>query len=314
MNQNVPRKLLITFDAFGTLFVPRLPIARQYGEVAATYGLSGFSEQDLQKSFRKAFKEEAKLRPNYGKASGMRAPEWWANIIRATFNPFLPRSQTTDLPNGLVHDLLVRFSSSDGYTLCPDVLPLLNAIRETKQRRPYKRTEAWPWDLTVVGVVTNSDDRVPSILKSLGVDIGTRTVGNSKDLKSSELDKDISFTVMSYDVGEEKPHPLILHSAEELLQDTLRAEGLMDPELGGARAPKLSKQLEDFHYVHVGDDKKDVEAAKNAGWNSIWLDRDGVDTRNIPEGPEGAKQTIIARDLSRIHHWRPEMSSQSNGP
>lgn len=45
------RNLLLAFDAFGTLFTPRKPIAVLYGEVARRHGLSGFSDDDLKTSF-----------------------------------------------------------------------------------------------------------------------------------------------------------------------------------------------------------------------------------------------------------------------
>ena len=45
--------LLLTLDAFGTLFVPREPIAKQYGDVARRYGLTGFINEDVSSSFRK---------------------------------------------------------------------------------------------------------------------------------------------------------------------------------------------------------------------------------------------------------------------
>ena len=46
------RNLLICFDAFGTLFKPKRPIAEQYGEVARSVGLRGFSDEDVQRCFR----------------------------------------------------------------------------------------------------------------------------------------------------------------------------------------------------------------------------------------------------------------------
>ena len=47
-----PRNLLVCFDAFGTLFTPKRPIAQQYGEVARSYGMSGFGDEDVAKSFK----------------------------------------------------------------------------------------------------------------------------------------------------------------------------------------------------------------------------------------------------------------------
>lgn len=73
------RNLLLCFDAFGTLFKPRQPVAQQYADVARSLGLSGFTNEDVAASFKNAFKQEAKQNPNYGKANGMNAEKWWTN-------------------------------------------------------------------------------------------------------------------------------------------------------------------------------------------------------------------------------------------
>ena len=44
---------LLTFDAFGTLFYPKAPVARQYDEVARRHGLTGFTEEDIDHSLQK---------------------------------------------------------------------------------------------------------------------------------------------------------------------------------------------------------------------------------------------------------------------
>jgi hypothetical protein len=46
------KNLFICFDAFGTLFTPRKPVAQQYSEVARSFGLGGFSDEDIAKSFK----------------------------------------------------------------------------------------------------------------------------------------------------------------------------------------------------------------------------------------------------------------------
>jgi hypothetical protein len=74
------KNLLICFDAFGTLFTPRKPVAQQYSEVARSFGLGGFSDDNIAQSFKKAFKHESKTNPNYGKKTGMGAEKWWGNV------------------------------------------------------------------------------------------------------------------------------------------------------------------------------------------------------------------------------------------
>lgn len=46
------KNLLICFDAFGTLFKPRQPIAKQYAEVATALGLRDISEDAVEKAFK----------------------------------------------------------------------------------------------------------------------------------------------------------------------------------------------------------------------------------------------------------------------
>jgi len=74
------RRLLLTFDAFGTLFQPRETIGKSYADLARKHGLSGFSENQIDSSFRNAFKQVAKHAPNYGKQIGMGTSQWWTNV------------------------------------------------------------------------------------------------------------------------------------------------------------------------------------------------------------------------------------------
>jgi len=46
------KNLLICFDAFGTLFQPRRPVAQQYAEVANSLGLHHVTEDAVQSSFK----------------------------------------------------------------------------------------------------------------------------------------------------------------------------------------------------------------------------------------------------------------------
>ncbi len=74
------RNLLLCFDAFGTLFTPKQPVAQQYAMVAHRCGLESFGVEQVQASFKTAFSSESKAHPNYGRDSGMGAEKWWANV------------------------------------------------------------------------------------------------------------------------------------------------------------------------------------------------------------------------------------------
>jgi beta-phosphoglucomutase-like phosphatase (HAD superfamily) len=105
-------------------------------------------------------------------------------------------------------------------------------------------------DITV-GVITNSDDRIPGILSSLGLNVGSPRHGMGLSSQNSNSEEDINFVVMSYDVGHEKP-------AREIF-DAARALAGASPTQGN-------------WCLHVGDDlDKDYKGAKAADWESVLL-------------------------------------------
>ncbi|CAD6570683.1 MAG: hypothetical protein ASARMPREDX12_003811 [Alectoria sarmentosa] len=232
------KRLMLTFDAFGTLFTPREAIGKQYAEVARRHGLSGFTDDQITSSFRQAFKSEGDRLPNYGKT-----------IIDATFLPF---SSEKDLPENLVPDLLARFSSAAGYTLYPDVLPFFKSLRQIKASSNGESA----WSKPIVGIITNSDDRVPSILSNFGLQVGLRRYGYEFQA-SVKAEDDIDFVTMSYDVGFQKPGSEIFDAAKQMVPGQDR-------------------------FLHVGDDlQKDYYAARRAGWEGFLLDREAKQNQEI---------------------------------
>lgn len=152
--------------------------------------------------------------------------------------------------------------------LYPDVPPLFRLLRELKEAVREKTATT----TITVGIITNSDDRVPSILSSLGLSVGSLRHGTHpacEDTTSRSKEVlDIDFIVMSYDVGSEKPSRKIFDAAKDLSQ---RAEV----------APERER------YIHVGDDPhKDFEGATQAGWEGILLTRRTNDDASKPETPK----------------------------
>ena len=142
-------------------------------------------------------------------------------------------------------DLITRFNTAAGYTLYPDVLPFFESLRQMKTVSHGDSALSKP----IVGVITNSDDRVPSILSSFGLQVGLCRHGNDAQA-SFKAEDDINFVMLSYDVGFEKP-------SSEIFDAT--------------------KQMVPFHerFLHVGDDlQNDYYAAKRAGWEGVLLDRE----------------------------------------
>ncbi|KAF2280259.1 uncharacterized protein EI97DRAFT_370056 [Westerdykella ornata] len=296
------KNLLLAFDAFGTLFAPKGHVTDHYAAFARHHGIdvpSKNANPSIKDAFRAAYKHEFKTHPNYGKAVNMGAEQWWANVIKGTLSHYLKPKQS--IPHALVNDLLTHFSTSDGYTMPPDVMPFFKMLR-AKKRKPEQVPE-WMWDNTIVGVITNSDDRVPSILESLGLTVGPRRVGTSAERKiCSSMDDDISFVVLSYDVGYQKPDKRIFDAAIEMGKETL-ADG---PE---------GLDIQDFEKLYVGDSiDEDYHAAQAAGWNACLLERSEPSTWNAAEydvhhrddpNDQQPKKVDVIRTITSLVNWSP---------
>ncbi|KAL4926869.1 uncharacterized protein BDV17DRAFT_293213 [Aspergillus undulatus] len=304
------RPLLLTFDAFNSLFLPRRPIPWQYANVAASFNIS-VSPDALQPAFRASYKALSASHPNFGRELALRGEyagpqQWWEDVIRGTFARALDESgsATKEVPDALVQDLLTRFSSDRGYRLFKDVKPFFHKLRDRHRLHAPRKV--------IVGVVSNSDDRISSVLEALRISVGDPRAGEEKtrqgnDLPGFEEDrekrprphrkmtraqrlqkrkekKDIDFILTSYQAGVEKPDPLIwdiaLRTARELHGDTGAGTG-------------------DWECIHVGDDyDKDYSGALNAGWKAYHLLRD----------PEAAAQPLEGtRTITSLSDLLPEI-------
>lgn len=156
-----------------------------------------------------------------------------------------------------------------------------------------------------MGVITNSDNRTADILTSLGVRVNPLHYGEKPSaLTSQKGDFDIDFTVLSYDVGAEKPDKRIFTAAEEMLGGLLEAE-------------QQSIDLDQWSKVYVGDEyDKDVVGATDAGWRAILVDREtagrGKDVEWLDDDQPVSLFDILARvkavgfsSLAKLAEWVP---------
>ncbi|KAF9739887.1 hypothetical protein PMIN06_006052 [Paraphaeosphaeria minitans] len=284
------KNLLLCFDAFGTLYKPNVGIPAAYALAAQRHGINCAADaassmpieqwtpaeyKPVSESFKQSYKRQSSENPNYGKETGLGAQKWWANVIRGTFQPFLKPQE--EVPDALVAELLKLYSSSEGYTLFPDAKALFDKLR---QARAQPSTSPWRWEKIVVGVISNSDDRVPSILSSLGLNVQPRRVGS--EIGPIADSEDISFVVHSYDVGVEKPDKRIFNAARDLG----KALGSMD----------------ECHKLYVGDSiGQDYLGATNAEWQSLLIDRNyklGGGKREVE-----SKAPLETRSIELVDNW-----------
>lgn len=284
-----PRTLLLTFDAFGTLFYPNPSVPEQYATVAHEFGLprNTVTAGKIKEAFKDVYPAHAQRWPNYGRDAVLRGEyggpkQWWGEVIRESFTRVLAldNSQPLEFPPGMVDALVERFASNKGYALYEDVIPFFTRMRELRNS-PTRR-----FDRILLGVVSNSDDRVPAVLKALGLRVGDLRA--DQDLSSMELpgfeqrdgpgsgkarspdqpDVDLDLIITSYEAGEGKPHRLIF--------DIARRQARLLPINHTQCQPPTAKidKEDDWVCVHVGDEyEKDYRAARDAGWGSYLIPR-----------------------------------------
>lgn len=222
-------------------------------------------------------------------------------IITNTFKPLIPEDQS--VPQAMVTKLLHRFWCDEGYTLFPDVPPLIRKLREAHHAR-----EEDTCTRVVIGVITNSDDRVPDVLSSLGMKVSALRYGNHTAFAAASRDYqeyDVDFSVMSYDVGHEKPDQRIFQAAEEVLSVALD-DGKHDAG--------------DWRKVYVGDEfDKDVVGALSAGWKAVLIDRETTGPRDdlkwLDDEPVGSLYEVFDSakavgfsSLEKLGQWLPTRS------
>jgi FMN phosphatase YigB (HAD superfamily) len=310
------RTLLLTFDAFETLFYPHPPVPDQYAAIGHDFGLSrtAVTPDKLKAAFKDVYCVQAKRYPNYGRADVLKGQyggpkQWWEEVIRGSFGSVLAAEKNgdslqtgagvtgvcdhgdIDLPSGLIETLLNRFAGDGGYTLYDDVAPFFARMREL---RASPGTTLF--DRIVLGVISNSDDRVPEVLKSLGLRVGDTRA--DEDRSSMELpgfeerdssqkcqpqgpntsyknntqpDTDLDLVITSYEAGEEKPNKLIFDIAKRQARLLARS----DAHTRGS-TPAGRDEADDWTCIHIGDDyQKDYVGATGAGWQSYFLERNG---------------------------------------
>jgi hypothetical protein len=183
----------------------------------------------------------------------------------------IPKGQ--NLPRDLAPKLLHRFSSNEGYEAQAHLTSMFKTLRNDDTRRLFEKI--------VIGVITNSDDRVPGILSSFNVKVSPLRYGADIDSTGpSKMDpeppNDIDFHCISYDVGVEKPDGLIFKAAELMLARIITTRENASPS-------DFQAQVDTWRKIYVGDEYvKDVEGAQNAEWNPVLLDVEHESDERIP--------------------------------
>lgn len=136
-----PEIRAVSFDVGGTLIEPWPSVGHVYTAVAARYGVTGLSPEELTRRFVAAWK--ARKRFAYTRAE-------WADLVDATFAGLCARPPSETF----FHELYQRFDEPDAWRIYEDVLPTLDALAH----RGLK-----------LAIISNWDERLRPLLGRLGL-------------------------------------------------------------------------------------------------------------------------------------------------
>ncbi|KAL8391497.1 hypothetical protein RB595_010207 [Gaeumannomyces hyphopodioides] len=228
-----------------------------------------------------------------------------------TFIPLVRKEDHQTISDHLAPLLLRRFSSGEGYGFVDDEIgSLLRELRLLRQQQAH-RSGPPPYRVAV-GVVTNSDDRIPGVLSSLGLDVGPLRWGwrlpPTGDLTDSsspssggfaEAQYDIDFCCMSRDVGHDKPNPAMFRAARSLANASIGVadEACVGPDWSRRRPMWPPYPETEWTSVLIGDDyEKDVGGALGSGWHAVLVGSERVGGE-VPSLPEFTTSVSSMQDL-----------------
>jgi putative hydrolase of the HAD superfamily len=140
----------VFFDAAGTLIKPVRPVGQTYASVAENYGMK-VSSSEVSQRFRTCFDASPPL--SFGPVSAESIEhmerDWWKQLVHCVFQPFgrpVQLDRTFD-------ELFSYFARPEAWTLYPDVLEALSALRQRG---------------LILDVISNFDSRLIDILEGLG--------------------------------------------------------------------------------------------------------------------------------------------------
>ncbi|KAJ8975745.1 hypothetical protein NQ317_015367 [Molorchus minor] len=169
---------LITFDVTNTLLKFRSAPGKQYGEIAAMYGVL-CDPNTLTTNFKTHWHKMNQEHPNFGLYTGLGWENWWKTIVKCTFKDCQSNLNDKKLDAIATH-LIEVYKTSSCWQPSHGVSGLLS----------YIRSRGIP-----MGIISNFDPRL------------------STTLVNTKLRHYFQFVLTSYEIGIEKPDPKIFEEA-----------------------------------------------------------------------------------------------------
>lgn len=205
---------LCTFDVTNTLLRFKMSVGEQYSKVGRIYGVDR-EPSKITAAFHQNWKSMNLNYPNFGCNNGLSSREWWNKLVQSTFavdGNQLSNKELACISNHL-YDI---YRKNVCWEVVPGAVSLLKHLKE---------------DNILLGVISNFDERLTSVLSA------------------TDLDSYFNFVLASYVVRVAKPDKRIFDLALHSSSGVLSSEAL---HIGD-------------------DVELDYHAAKNAGWNAFLI-------------------------------------------
>lgn len=164
----------VTMDFLGTLAHPRVSPSQLYTRLAQKYGLV-VDQAQIAPHFEGTYKKMSKLAPCFGGRT-MTSEQWWTEVVRGTLEGAAPHPLPTAGIEAVAADAIKIYSTPAAYVLYPETKMVLRNL----QRRGL-----------VLGVISNTDERVHGVISGLGLSPFLKFVLTSKECCSEKPQKEI---------------------------------------------------------------------------------------------------------------------------
>lgn len=169
---------VIFLDAVGTLFSVKGSVGKIYAETASRFGVE-VSASDLDKAFYKSFKESTPMAFPGGDPQELAAKEleWWKILVTRSFQIAGVIENFADFTS-FFEALYAQFATSEPWFIYPDVLPTL---------------KEWQKLGIELGVVSNFDSRIYSVLSALNLSEFFTSITISTEVGAAKPEPEIFF-------------------------------------------------------------------------------------------------------------------------
>lgn len=197
---------VIFFDAVGTLFGVRGSVGEVYGELARQHGVE-VSAEALNRAFYQSFKSSVPCAFAGADPAKIAALEfvWWQTIARRTFDQAGVLGKFVSFST-FFGELYAHFATAAPWFIYADALPLLKHLQQSG---------------VTLGIVSNFDSRIYSVLTALGLDYFFTSVTISTEVGVAKPDRKI------FDVALDKhlcPPEAAWHIGDSLKEDYQAAQ------------------------------------------------------------------------------------------